>query len=228
MTTRRLTGWLSVALLMATLGWNTPAAHAAIVLDGGIGDWTPADILYANSEISDAGNPDAAYNTVHVTHDASNLYVAIVTDGGNGGTILNDWTHNIYIDTDTNAATGYASTWFSHGYDVLAQYGSSGTVYSAFGFTGGTQSQWSWSFINTISYAFGGNVIELAIPLSYLGNPTAVTLEFNATGGSAAGETWAYQFESGAKTYTLVPEPASLALLAGALLLPIGRKRRPA
>lgn len=215
------------AAIAMCLTAGSAASAATITLDGSLSDWGSVPALYSSSEITKSSNADAAYSSVWVTNDATNLYVAWSTDGANGGSILNSWAHNLYMDTDVNAATGFNSGWMSHGYDVLVQYGLGGGSYSVFGFSGPNQATWGWTFANTMGYSFSGPVAESSIPLAAIGNPAAITMEFNVTGGSLADETWAYAFESGAKTYVVaVPEPATVGL-STLLVSLLAIRRRP-
>ncbi|MFT3784861.1 MAG: PEP-CTERM sorting domain-containing protein [Tepidisphaeraceae bacterium] len=216
------------SLLLACLIGTASAHGATITLDGSLSDWSAGDVLYSNADIVKAGNPDAAYNTVYVTNDATNLYVAVVTDGANGGSVLNTWAHNLFMDTDGNAATGFNAGWMSHGYDTLVQYAQGGGSYGVFGFAGGAnQAAWSWAFADVMNYSYSGNVAEWAIPLATIGNPSNVVMEFNVTGAGASGETWANSWEGGAKTYAIVvPEPTTLGAFMSIGMASVLRRRR--
>ena len=199
--------------------------YATITLDGSLSDWQPSDTLYQSSEIAAGAPLNTTFTSVLVANDSDYLYVGLVTPAPTA--ITDPWTYNLYLDTDMNSGTGFNSGWMSHGYDNLVQYGASGGSYSVFSFAGGDQSAWSWNWDSLINYAYSGSLIEWAIPLSALGNPSQMRMEFNVTGSGVTTETWAYQYESGVSTYTVavepVPEPTTFALGGLGLLLLAGR-----
>ena len=211
-------------------GINASAAdltgrYATITLDGSLSDWQPSDTLYNSSEIAAGAPLNTTFTSVLVANDANYVYVGLQTPAPTA--ITDSWTYNLYIDADMNSGTGFNSGWMSHGYDNLVQYGASGTSYSVFSFASGDQSVWNWNWDSLINYAYSDSLIEWAIPLSALGNPSQMHMEFNVTGAGVTTETWANQFESGVSTYTLavapVPEPTTFALGGFGLLVLAGR-----
>ncbi len=178
----------------------------AVTMDGNLAEWTAGDRLYDDGEIADGQPLNSTYSAVYAANDATYLYFGLQLKAASS--ITSNWTHELYIDTDANPATGFNSGWMSGGYDRLIQYGSGGAVYSIYEFTGGaSQGLWSWGFVNTFSYAFDGDVIEWALPRSALGNPTAPRILFHTGGGSVSIETWASSAEVNAKYYELVAAP---------------------
>ena len=189
-----------------------------ITLDGSLADWSnPGDVIYDSAEITAGG----AYDALSLANDAANLYIGMDTSAAGGGNIANAWTHSIYFDTDMNASTGFDSGWLTFGYDRLIQYGSSGTTYSVYEFSGATQAEWGWTFLNTISYSFADDIAQLAVSLSALGvsGTDDMKVTFNANPGV---DTWAASWEGASETYTVaIPEPATLGMvvaLGGAIL----------
>lgn len=205
------------AALCVSVHADLSGTFKTITLDGSLADWSnPGDVLYDSAEITVGG----AYDALSLANDAANLYIGMDTSAAGGGSVNNAWTHSIYFDTDMNANTGFDSGWMTFGYDRLVQYGASGTTYSVYEFSGATQANWGWTFLNTISYSFADDIAELSVPLSNLGvtgNDMKVT--FNANPGV---DTWAASWEGASETYTVaIPEPTTLSMvvaLGGAIL----------
>ncbi len=185
-----------------------------ISMDGNLAEWQPGDVLYDDSEISDGSPDNSTYSEVSMANDQNYLYVGLQLKAA--GSIFSDWLHTLYIDSDMNPATGFNNGWMSGGYDRLVQYGGGGGTYSIYTFTGGSQSEWSWSFTDVISYAYDGAGIEWAIPRSALGGSTASRVEFQTGGGSVSVETWAHQAEAQAKVYTFALTPNYTVTVASA------------
>lgn len=194
------------AALSAPVCANLSGTYKTVAVDGKLTEWSnPGDILYNTSEVA-AGIPgNSSYETVYVANDVENLYIGLDMMGAGGGHITNSWTCNIYMDTDMNTSTGFNAGWMSHGYDRLIQYGAGGTSYSVHSFSGSTQSEWAWNYLGPVTpYSFIDDVIELSIPLHWLGlSGDSVVMEFNVTGTGITTETWASKSEAEAETYTL-------------------------
>jgi len=183
------------------------SAYPVIVVDGNLGEWNnPGDILYNDAEITDGSPTNSSYENVYVANDSTKLYFGLDTKGTGGGNITNTWTRNIYLDTDTNSVTGFNGGWMAHGYDRLIQYGAGGGVYSVYEFTGATQGEWGWNFLGEITYAFDDDIVEMSVPLNLLGvaGGDSLVIELNVSGTGVATETWASQYETGAKTYSVL------------------------
>jgi len=178
---------------------------ASIAMDGSLVDWVGSDLFYNDAEIADGLPLNSTYSGISVANDVDSLYIGLQLKAVSS--ISSNWTHELYIDTDNNPATGFDAGWMTGGYDRLVQYGSGGTVYSIYEFTGGSQADWSWNYLGTISYAFNGDVIEWAIPRSTLNGAVTPRLEFRVTGGDVAVETWAHHTEANVKMYTMAPTP---------------------
>ncbi len=212
---------LAVALALPACAWagNLAGRYATITLDGNLADWLPArDTMYGPSEIGAGAPLNTTFTNVMVANDSTNLYIALQLPAS--AAITNTWTYNVFIDTDLIATTGFNGNWMGAGYNVLVQYGASGTTYSVYNFTGAAQSDWTWNWISLIEYAYSDLVIEWAIPISSLGLTTnKMKMEFNVTGDGVTTETWAYQWESGVGTYTLAtpppPTPPTLTAVQG-------------
>lgn len=203
--------------------------YQTVVLDGSLAEWGLGDVLYSDDEIGDGDPLNSSYESIYVANNSTLLYLGLDTKGAGGGDIGNSYTRNLFIDSDLDGNTGFDAGWMTGGYDRLVQYGAGGGVYSVYSFSGGDQSTWSWNFINTISYSYSDDVIELAISLADLGLSVgdSARMEFNVTGAGVNVETWAQQTESSVETYTLavVPEPGTALLLVGGMAL-VGLVRR--
>ncbi len=200
----------ALALPCIASAGNLEGRYATITLDGTLSGWLPTDVLYSASEIG-AGAPLAStFTNVMVANDSNYLYVALQLPAP--ASISNNWTYNLFLDTDMKGATGFNGGWMGGGYDHLVEYGASGTTYSVYSFSGAAQSDWTWNWLDVIQYAYSDYVIEWAVPLSALGtNTTQMKMEFDVTGGDVTTETWAYQWESGVGTYTLATPPSTSA-----------------
>jgi len=189
-----------------------PAAEeppGAIVVDGSLDDWNiPSSTFYTDAQITDGSPANSSYEAVYLTNDAANLYIGLDTKGSGGGDIGNTWFHNIYLDTDMDATSGFNSGWMAHGYDRLLQYGGSGGAYSLYEFGGTAQSSWAWNFLGLVKYAYSNDVAEISVSLPSLGlSGSSFVVELNVTGTGVSTETWASQYESDAKTFTLSTSP---------------------
>lgn len=71
----------------------------------------------------------------------------------------------IYLDTDNNALTGFnVWAWPGSGADYLVE------KENVFRYTG-TGTDWSWEFIGSAEYYNDGNILEIAVDQSLIGNP---------------------------------------------------------
>ncbi|MEN8254455.1 MAG: PEP-CTERM sorting domain-containing protein [Verrucomicrobiota bacterium] len=202
--------------------------YKTIAMDGSSADWSnPGDVLYDATEIGAGAPASSSYDAISLANDGVNLYMGLDTSGAGGASVWNTWTRNIYLDTDSVGGTGFNAGWMAHGYDYLVQYGASGSSYSLFSFGGASQSDWTWNWLGLVTYAYADETsefLELSVGLSSLGltGGEDIVAEFNVTGTGVTTETWAYQWESGAETYTVaIPEPATLSMVAtlgGAIL----------
>jgi len=205
---------------------NITGAYKTITLDGSATDWTSADVMYPDAQITDGAPLTSTYSQVSVCNNNLNLFVGLATKGTGGGSIMNGCTRELYIDNDMDSTTGFNAGWMSAGYDRLVQYGAGGGSYSIYEHTGTNQSAWSWNFLATINYSYSDNFIEWAIPLNQINfSNHQAKLEFHVTGGSVSTETWAYEWESSVGTYTeSIPEPGIIAIILFSLFAVIRRK----
>ena len=141
---------------------------SAITVDGNFSDWNGTISFGLDSNDVSGSNNLLDWLEGWIAHDETNFYVAFRNDGP----ITLSWSHNIYLDTDTNIATGYNSyNIFSIGADYLIQ---NNAIYR---YTG-TGNDWSWEFVESITTAVNGNQAEFVIPRSLIGNPADINLFF--------------------------------------------------
>jgi hypothetical protein len=202
---KRIARVMFAIAVAASLPSAASARFLEVSLDGALTEWLVVDRLYEDSEITDGAPLASTYSDVYVANDADYLYIGLKLKAASS--IHSNWMHNLFIDTDGDSGTGYNAGWMSGGYDRLVQYGAGGGSYSIFSFTGSSQSVWSWNWLTTIAYAYNADEIEWAIPRSQLSSATAVRLQFLTEGGDVTVQTWAHQYESNAKTYTMAATP---------------------
>lgn len=198
---------------------SNPVADGAIVLDDSRDDWNGLE------RYPDDGNESYPIDIGFITiaHDSSMLYIRYQMYHPSP-TFSGNW--KLLIDTDQDTSTGY------HGQNSVYQDALGAEVMiegaSAFQFTGATQDAFSWNWMGFHGFSETGegpNDIELAVPLSWIGNPQTFNfilwVDSNSDGG-ISDETLDDHLPNGAyggstatvHTYTLVPEPASLSVLS--------------
>lgn len=181
-------------------------------VDGSLVEWSPAELFYADPDIVDGAPAGSTYSAIYVANDQQYLYVGLQLKGASS--VASDWTHELFIDTDMNPATGYNAGWMANGYDRMVAYGNN--TYSVYEFTGATQGSWGWNFLGLITYAYDDDMVEWAIPRSALGGSTRAKLTFLTEGGSVTIQTWAYHTESAARIYDFAPSPQYTVTVASA------------
>lgn len=215
-----------LSVVAAILVGFAPVAFGAgktISMDGVNTEWDGGDLLYGDAEITDGTPANSSYANVYVANDEDHLYFGLETKGSGGGDILNLWTHSIYLDTDTNSATGYNGGTWSGGYDRLVLYGDDGFEFYSYAFAGGAnQSTPNWSPGPFVNYAYSDSFIEIEVPLADLGLALgdAIRIQLVVSGTGVTVETLAHASEASARIYTLedaTPPPALTVTLDGDL-----------
>ncbi|MFK7995098.1 MAG: galactose oxidase-like domain-containing protein [Granulosicoccus sp.] len=158
--------------------------NASLFLDGVIDDWSEIQSFGIDpDDISQAGNP-IDYLQAWMAHDDDYFHVAYRNDGLDLATI-DSWGFNLYLDTDSDSATGYSDT-LTIGSDYLLQ-GSSLFRYTGDGLT------WSWSYLGEAEQSINGAVSEVRFPRTSIGNPTLIDLVFvgdNLSIGGTSNDTY--------------------------------------
>lgn len=203
---------------VATYIFGMPSTHdgkyKVITMDGILSEWDTDDRMYYDAQINDGSPDNSSCSNIYVVNDKDYLYVGIDTKGSGGSPITNTWSHNLYMDTDTNQATGYRGSpaWMTGGYDHLISYGGGGGTYSVYEYSGATQTNWSWTWLTTFNYAYTNDSMEWKIPRSALdmGSSRTALMEFQTTGGDVTGETWASYPETEVMTFVFAQTPGSV------------------
>ncbi len=133
-------------------------AHAPILLDGSLNEWTNADRI-------DLGAPTAGYE-VRGTSDASNYYVALTSPVAIGANTT------IWLNTDRNASTGYQVFGFAGGAEYNVNIDANGKVSLFSGAAGGTLVLADLA----VGRSADGKTLEVAIPKTAIGNTQALNL----------------------------------------------------
>ncbi|MFK7994576.1 MAG: FG-GAP-like repeat-containing protein, partial [Granulosicoccus sp.] len=171
----------------------------SLTLDGVIGDWPTDSVLGAEDAIEMSGLNTIDWRSLRVTNDADNLYMAYQS----WQPVTQSWGYGIAIDTDQNPATGFKG--FSNELSVGAEYLLEGIELNRY--TGATQNQWSWESAGVMTVAIAGNIAELSIPRSLLGNPVSVDLLMRGDNTAVDGDAVDYHPDQGATpdklSYTL-------------------------
>jgi len=151
-----------------------------ITIDGSIGDWSGVTSFGLDpDDISGPDNP-LDWREAWVAHDNESLYIAFRNDG----IFEISWGHGIYIDTDNDRTTGFRgfSDEFALGADILLE---TDDVYR---YTG-TGTSWSWGVEDEAVVRGNGEIGEISLPRSVLGNPSVINFYLRADntpfGGSA-------------------------------------------
>ncbi len=180
--------------------------------------------------------------SIEVTNTASDITFKISVAAAAINTP--DW-GKYQVGIDTNPATGDFTTPAGNpwGRIVSMSGGMDGWIGSWVDGGGGSQS-WintgTWAQTNSAPVILSGNSTTMTFPLASLGLTVGQTFLFDvyATGGGADGandaasigtqasSTWNNPFQTqGGLSYTIVPEPTTLGLLAGASVLVLRRRK---
>ena len=129
-----------------------PSTYQHITVDGNVSDWTGIPIV-ATAPTNGAG---VVFANASVANDNDFLYLRLALHSP--GAPFSDYNTHLFLDTDTNLATGYHSASFSIGSEFVVESGL-GYDERTGGFAGATLGGLSWTLLPTGS----GTNFELAI-----------------------------------------------------------------
>jgi hypothetical protein len=179
-----------------------PSYFKSITVDGSFGDWTGVPLAYT----AVAGPTTAIeYENVYLANDQNNLYIRFTLYSPRANAFANS-IDNLFIDTDTNATTGYPVAGI--GSEMLIQWG------------GGYQEKngtFNEGVVNNLGWAIAGSADSLDFELSisrgatyasdgtpvFANNTIAILLEGDTVGGSSV----EFVPPSGGLVYTFASPP---------------------
>lgn len=148
-----------------------------INIDGDLSDWSELQSFGADGDdINEAGSR-ADILEGWMAHDDSNFYMAYLNDGDiDQGTW---WPWQTYLDTDNDEDTG-----FKIGNGVGANYIIQGGSLHRYI---GSGSDWSWEYVVAADYKINGDIVELALPRTSIGNPSSMNAIMKGRNGIFTG-----------------------------------------
>ena len=151
-----------------------------VTVDGNLAEWSNVNSFGIDPLDANALNDSIDWVEGWVAHDEQNYYIAYSNETA---TSLS-WGYGIYIDSDSNPATGFRGflNEYPIGVDTLIE-GSDIQTYT------GSGNNWSWTSVGTANIAFAANNAELAVPRSLVGNPSELRLFFLAQNAAVGGPT---------------------------------------
>lgn len=156
------------------------------------------------------------WQTVWIAHDSANFFIRYGMNSVTNEFGWLDGNQYIYIDIDQDRSTGFNGG--GDQFPIGAEYMVSGSGLHVF--TGGAeQMQWSWDWVSGLTYAdFPSHDHEMTLPMNLIGSPQAFDFILLAGNGGIGEDYYPNNASGGATgdhfTYTTVPEPAALSLLA--------------
>lgn len=191
---------------------SNPVADGSIVTTGGNGSRSDWAGVTGYTVDPDEGQP-TDWQQVFWAHDSGNFYLRYLMNRTAASGWLT-WQQGAFLDTDRSWSSGYNGGWLSVGAEYMLE---GQTLYR---FTGAGPTDWAWTQVGSLVYDdWPLNDHELTLPRALIGSP----VDFNflllagndiypdTANGGATGDYF---------TYTTIPEPAALTLLAvaGAML----------
>lgn len=178
------------SLQVSTPSSNTLSNDASnIVVDGGLSDWSTLT-AYSN-DAGDMGSNPLDWEQAWFANTNERLFFAYRTQNP----ILLDklWAYQIYVDTDSNAETGFKVR------DVGAEYLIEGR--NLYRYTG-TNNSWSWEGITAISTSvINSNQAEFSFDYAQIESPDSFRFLFRGNNTALGGDTADYYPNTGFFTY---------------------------
>ncbi|HRJ51231.1 MAG TPA: hypothetical protein PLE99_00585 [Candidatus Thiothrix moscowensis] len=174
-TTRYFTYKMYTASGSSTSGISNPVS--SLTTDGNLADWSSLTSFGTDpADVSGTSNP-LDWLEGWMAHNSSNLWLAYRTR--NNVNTSGFWGYQVYLDTDSNPASGY-------------QRGTVGAEYLLEGSTlwrySGDGTSWSWTQQGTSTYAINGQTAEFSLPRSWLGNPARLRVVFHGNNRALGGD----------------------------------------
>ena len=145
-------------------------AATGLLVDGNLNDWSAYSAFVPDPEEALSAS-FIDWRQAWMAHDATAFYLAYE----HYDNVSLNWRSQVFLDTDTNRNTGF--TGFGNEYPIGVDFLVEGN--SVLQYTG-SGTDWSWSFLGAINAVASGNVVELTVPKSMLGNSTNIHLFFSS------------------------------------------------
>lgn len=145
-----------------------PVSNSAlrIILDGQLDDWSSYTSFGMDADDVSGVSDPLDWREGWMAHDANFLYIA----WSNDGPVSRSWGQSIFMDTDSNSATGFKDR-FAMGaeYILQAEY-----LYRYIG--DGTS--WQWEFVSRVATAFSASNAEIRINQTDIASPPSLRAVF--------------------------------------------------
>ncbi len=159
---------------------GAPNNQATVTVDGNLAEWSNVDSFGTDPLDANGLNDTIDWVEGWMAHDTQNFYVAY----NNENPASLSWGYGIYLDTDSNIATGFKG--FLNEYSIGVDYLIEGSDIQKYT---GTGNNWSWESVGTADIAFASTSAELAIPQTLLGSPSEMKLFFLGQNAAVGGPT---------------------------------------
>jgi len=156
----------------------------AITIDGNLSEWSAMTAFDADPQDVSGANNDIDWRDATMAHNATDFFIAYREHGPAGLT----WGNQIFIDTDTDASTGFKG--FSEEFTIGADFLIEGdALFRYVGDPQSIQNDWLWQFLGSVDSGLNGNSAEIKVSRAQLENSESMLLFFygnsTATGGSS-------------------------------------------
>jgi len=164
-----------VATITINVGAQTPGTLSnpvsGISIDGSLADWTGVQSYPADPDDVQGVNNPLDWIEAWVAHDVDNIYFAYRNDGA----FSLSWGQGIFIDTDGDPDTGFRG--FGGEFPIGAEFLIESDDIHVYA---GTGQNWSWTAGGSSTIAANGDIGELSVPRSVLGDPQDLRIYFRA------------------------------------------------
>lgn len=175
----------------------------SIVYNGELSEWTNLSSFSTDpADINGASGSEVDWRRAWMGHDVDgNIYFAASYDN----TINMSWGHVTYMDTDQNRSTGFVGV--GNTFPIGVEYMIQG--YHLWHYTG-SGTNWSWSYVAPLWYAWAGLSSEMTTQVTNIGSPSKIDVFFegnNAAYGNNVSDFYPDDAMSAGKyfTYSLTP-----------------------